>query len=1353
MAGIEIFLPKTVIRLVSEIKGNRPFFIREGTILFCDVAGFTPLTEALSGMGKEGSEELTKILNRYFTEMIEIIDELGGDVIRFGGDAMTILFPKGHEDNAVYASHLMMAKMESFREIKTKELSFSLAMKIGVAYGKTVIGVLGNRETGMDYYAAGLPLDESAEAEHRAEKGMIVVHPSFQRISGLDVIPMADGFGESRPAAPAPHIMEQPDRKSDALCALENLVPRYLLDKAGQGTLGEHRGATVIFLGFEGLRIGNDDRSYARFHTDLNTFFVHITSTAKNYGGIVNKVDMGDKGMKAILLFGSPYALENKEEMAVRCALELRDANPLKEKITVKMGVTSSALFTGPVGSEKRREFTVMGDGINTAARFMGKAPPNEIYCDEKTRGLTFNSVAYTEIQPLALKGKKNAVQAFVPNGFAKKEEHFELPVIVERDEIQEKLKNLLMEKAKPVLVTGGAGLGKTTLIEWTRKESLALNIPTTRVFLAPYHKTRSYSLWKGALRNLLGIRKNDDAEKIEELRDESLDKEYKPYGVLLNAILGIEEKEKDIIRSLSPREKKELTFAIVEKLLLRSGERIILADNLEMADPLSLDLLNFLFQGGTDLPIKFAASCRSAGSDLEKISANFEKVELKPLSESGTRACLDNNIKIRDASDTLLAWFYGKTHGNPKLISAIAQILADEKIILKEGAAFAVDEDRLFSTPFPEKLEDIYLKKIDELPREEREVVQVASVLGYSVSLFLLSFAVQMEKDSVRRISESLAMRGIFRSDSWGERSYMKFSDGLLRDAVYSALPFSLKKEVHLKCATFLEGEGKDNPGLYSIIAGHFKGAGDVVKANEYNKKSAFDALSRFDNITAMRFLEEVCEGILSKENLDCGFSLMEVYGILGRAKEEVALISRIEAVEETFDCRERLRFLSFEAKKAIMERDFLKAEKLFILSETLAADIRDNFSLAKIYVNMVGGLYGPKGEFDKAQEALDKCLALPGSKESEIFKVTALFNSANIMKHRGQNGEALATFKRAYKKAGAMKLLPQMANIAQSIASLLYSLGEYKIALVWATRAKKWAETFGLRQLLLLINHLIGVIEHGLGVSEKARKELQENVEKARRFCNFYVEAISQEALIDTCSSLLNLGDSLKYGASALETAKNIRSSMTFKYTLVEILRLFESLSAKKEAKEFLDKGKYFDFLKELPGSPAIEPLLDSYVSWLKAEKKNYSEADMETLSPDLKNEYIVFHLAMETDRNNANQIAVLLRMAFGSIRQSPSISSKIKLYYYSLKYGYSCPPELKREIVRVLKNYPLGIYGLRTAALIWKDEKIPVQKKKIRRLFIARLYNFRTKAPSWAFSRLLDFAEIREALVGEL
>ena len=65
--------------------------------IFCDVSGFTALSERMAENGR-GAEGLAKVLNSYFQLMVQRISSEGGDVFKFAGDAMIVLWPKGQDD-------------------------------------------------------------------------------------------------------------------------------------------------------------------------------------------------------------------------------------------------------------------------------------------------------------------------------------------------------------------------------------------------------------------------------------------------------------------------------------------------------------------------------------------------------------------------------------------------------------------------------------------------------------------------------------------------------------------------------------------------------------------------------------------------------------------------------------------------------------------------------------------------------------------------------------------------------------------------------------------------------------------------------------------------------------------------------------------------------------------------------------------------------------------------------------------------------------------------------------------------------------------------------------------------------
>ena len=66
----------------------------ETVVLFADISGFTMISEACASLGVRGNEELAFCINRYMEGMVKCLGKYGGDIIKFVGDAMIVMWPR-----------------------------------------------------------------------------------------------------------------------------------------------------------------------------------------------------------------------------------------------------------------------------------------------------------------------------------------------------------------------------------------------------------------------------------------------------------------------------------------------------------------------------------------------------------------------------------------------------------------------------------------------------------------------------------------------------------------------------------------------------------------------------------------------------------------------------------------------------------------------------------------------------------------------------------------------------------------------------------------------------------------------------------------------------------------------------------------------------------------------------------------------------------------------------------------------------------------------------------------------------------------------------------------------------------
>src|SRR5262245_10787257 len=173
----------------------------DAVALFADVSGFTAMSEELGKAGRLGTEELTAILNSYFEPMIALIESYGGIVGKFGGDAMTVLFPYTRRTQAAAVRRAMQcaldmqARMDRYASIPTSVGTFSLAMKAGLALGQVLCTTVGDSAARLEYIIAGRVLDRCADAEHHATKGEVVVHDTLlEYVGDASVVEERGGF-------------------------------------------------------------------------------------------------------------------------------------------------------------------------------------------------------------------------------------------------------------------------------------------------------------------------------------------------------------------------------------------------------------------------------------------------------------------------------------------------------------------------------------------------------------------------------------------------------------------------------------------------------------------------------------------------------------------------------------------------------------------------------------------------------------------------------------------------------------------------------------------------------------------------------------------------------------------------------------------------------------------------------------------------------------------------------------------------------------------------------------------------------------------------------------------------------
>ncbi|HEX6786935.1 MAG TPA: adenylate/guanylate cyclase domain-containing protein, partial [Acidimicrobiales bacterium] len=133
--GIGRYVPRRAAEWDLDAPGRKWQEV-EASLCFVDISGFTPLSERLARRGRIGAEELTELLNRVFGRMLGLAYGRGGSLLKFGGDALLLLFAS--PDHAAQAASAAVDLRTALREaaaVPTSVGRVALRMSVGIHSG------------------------------------------------------------------------------------------------------------------------------------------------------------------------------------------------------------------------------------------------------------------------------------------------------------------------------------------------------------------------------------------------------------------------------------------------------------------------------------------------------------------------------------------------------------------------------------------------------------------------------------------------------------------------------------------------------------------------------------------------------------------------------------------------------------------------------------------------------------------------------------------------------------------------------------------------------------------------------------------------------------------------------------------------------------------------------------------------------------------------------------------------------------------------------------------------------------------------------------------------------------------
>ncbi len=181
---------------------------------------------------------------------------------------------------------------------------------------------------------------------------------------------------------------------------------------------GQKRPVVIFFSDIRGFTPMSETMGPDEIATLLTEYFTEMVEIVFEHSGTLDKF-MGDAIMA---LWGAPIAHEDDADRAMKCALDQLNAlekmnkkwkEQGRQELGIGIGINFGEVFAGNIGSDRRLEYTVIGDAVNTASRLCSTAGPNEILISEPFYQQLKNPPKVEALEPIQVKGKSKKVPVY----------------------------------------------------------------------------------------------------------------------------------------------------------------------------------------------------------------------------------------------------------------------------------------------------------------------------------------------------------------------------------------------------------------------------------------------------------------------------------------------------------------------------------------------------------------------------------------------------------------------------------------------------------------------------------------------------------------------------------------------------------------------------------------------------------------------------------------------------------------------------------------------------------------------------------------------------------------------------